>query len=124
MKQKLLFALCIMLIAFTFVSCETTEEPGSIYGTYIKNGEPIADERVELYTTYKDPTKTRTDSDGNVTVLEFKYEKEALLLSTKTASDGTFEFQNLVPGYYIIGYSEQSSVIVKVESGRQARVDL
>ncbi len=122
MKKKLLYALCIILTACIFVGCEAEDmTPGSIYGTITEGGEPLEGAKVSLYTT-------RFYEEWQL------YDVEALLMTTVTASDGVFEFTNLIPGFYYYDYSTfdengkqltfSRKFLVKVEPGRQARVDL
>lgn len=80
---------------------------GSIYGvvSYSNSAEPVKGIGVELYT-----------ANGS------------LLLKTVTSDDGSYTFENLGFGYYILqvvseGY-ETAVYEVKVETGRQARADM
>lgn len=87
----------------------STQE-GSIYGivTDSETAEPMRSTGVELY--------------------KFKEYDPVLLLKTVTYDDGHFEFEDLLPGYYLLkvdadGYEEET-FDVEVEAGRTARADM
>ena len=105
----------MMLIGIMLFSCSKEDEkPGSIYGIVTKSSsvEPLRGINVKLL------------KDNNTAPADWP-----LLLMITTYDDGHFEFTNLEAGDYVImiGESWLSANIfkrVKVESGRQSRMDI
>lgn len=104
--KKTLIVLSIVLAAIvaSVVLSGCTKESGTIYGIVTTTGEPLKGIGVSLFSG------------------------RTLLLKTVTYDDGHYEFSDLTPGEYLIlveteGY-KKFSTMVKVESGRQARVDV
>lgn len=118
MKKLLIWAM--MLTGIMLVSCSKAKdeenEPGSIYGvvTKINSTEVLKGIQIKLY--------KGNDHQGAA--------YWPLLLTTTTFEDGHYEFSNLDPGVYGVqpGYHEyydkSDITTVRVESGRQARIDL
>lgn len=113
MKKLLIWSM--MLIGIMLFSCSKEDEkPGSIYGIVTKRSsvEPLRGINVKLL------------KDNNTAPADWP-----LLLTTTTYDDGHFEFTNLEAGDYAIMIGEYFPSfdifeIVKVESGRQSRMDI
>ena len=120
--------LTLLTIALSLVlinhSCKPKEEePGSIYGvvTDYHTLELLPNVNVKLYKA------TEFDSNGSPSSTGYK-----LLTSSITASDGSFEFNELEPTYYRLdltkgGYHSVEysfGVELLVEEGKVTRVDL
>lgn len=107
MKKNLLYLSYLIGIALCFASCEKAKEPelGSIYGcvTDFATGDPVYNANIQLQPTGE---------------------------STRTGSDGLFEFLDLEDGDYSIvvskiGYSDLvDDYIIKIKNGRQVRRDV
>lgn len=107
MKKHLLYISYLVGIALCFASCEKAKEPelGSIYGrvTDFATGDPVYNANVQLQPTGE---------------------------STRTGSDGLFEFLDLEDGDYSIVVSKISysdlvdDYIIKIKNGRQVRRDV
>ena len=121
--MKKIVILAMMLIGIVLGSCTSEDddkntggEPGSIYGivTRINSTEVLKGIQVALF-------KGNDHSGANYW---------PLILTTTTFDDGHYEFSNLEPGLYgiQIGYHPSYDLYidaeVRVEAGRQARVDL
>ncbi len=132
MKKMFLAILFAVVCTTVFQSCSSDMEMnGSLYGIVSLSGDsqPVEGVKVELYTV------TKQDKSNEDYGYDYDYESESkysLLLSTVTASDGSYEFTNLAPGdYYWVkvvymnsaGNGDWRGVDVVVESGRQARAD-
>ena len=105
--MKKLISILMFLLVLCGCANDFNPKTGSIYGvvSYSNSAEPVKGIGVELYT-----------ANGS------------LLLKTVTSDDGSYTFENLGFGYYILqvvseGY-ETAVYEVKVETGRQARADM
>lgn len=113
MKKILLILLSIFLLCSCTADVEVTT--GGIYGvvSYSNSAEPVKGVGVELYILY----------DRN----DLTY-KGDLLLRTTTSDDGSFSFENLNVGSYLLQVvndgCETASYEVTVEAGRTARADM
>ena len=109
--------LSILLSIFLLCSCTADVEvtTGGIYGvvSYSNSAEPVKGVGVELYIL------------NNVDDLTYKGD---LLLRTTTSDDGSFSFENLNIGSYLLQAvndgCETASYEVTVEAGRTARADM
>ena len=117
MKEIIKRIVTILLSVCALCDCTTDLEvtTGGIYGvvSYSNSAEPVKGVGVELYILYN-----RND-------LTYKGD---LLFRTTTSDDGSFSFENLNVGSYLlqvvsVGY-ETASYRVTVEAGRTARADM
>jgi hypothetical protein len=111
--SRVLGLLALTIAAVLVMACGSG--PGTVEGTVIRDGEPLADAQVVVFQL--------TKAIGNIEV----YQKGAILQEARTDGEGRFTFTLEADKYVIEVWMDGDTVanrMVDVEPGRSTRLDL